>query len=144
MGRERGTEREKNAKMALRRFHESFARVVNSSKAILSPIQICGSVCSFSIFSATCGRVTCSTILSLISICVSVSQFAATVEHSEKCTILSQFAFQSSNLRRSKWGSNGNCQSYSFEPQFVFQFANGGSSQLTGRYTRTHLYPIAI
>ena len=45
----------------------------------------------------------CSTVTSLISICVSVLQFAATVVHSTKCTSSSQFAFQSSILRCSKW-----------------------------------------
>ena len=35
----------------------------------------------------------CSTLLYLIPICVSVSQFAATVEHSEKCTICLNFHF---------------------------------------------------
>ena len=44
----------------------------------------------------------CSTVPSLISLCVSVLQFAATVDHSEKCTISSQIAFQSSILRCSK------------------------------------------
>ena len=48
----------------------------------------------------------CSTAPSLISICVSVLQFAAT-EHTEKCTISSQFAFQSSILRCSIWVYNG-------------------------------------
>ena len=48
----------------------------------------------------------CSTVPSLISICVSGLQFAATVEHSEKSTISSQFAFQSSIVRCSKWVSN--------------------------------------
>ena len=37
----------------------------------------------------------CSTVPSLILICVSVLQFSASVEHSEKCTISSQFAFKS-------------------------------------------------
>ena len=47
----------------------------------------------------------CSTVLlSLISIGVSVLQFSATVEHSEKCTTSSQFEFQYSILRCSKWG----------------------------------------
>ena len=41
----------------------------------------------------------CSTVPSLISVCVSVLQFAATVEHSEQCTISSQFVFQSLILR---------------------------------------------
>ena len=49
----------------------------------------------------------CSTVLSLISICVSVLQFVAIVEHSEKGSILSQFACHSSILRCSKWDSNG-------------------------------------
>ena len=44
----------------------------------------------------------CSTVPSLISVCVSVLQFAATVEHSEQCTISSQFAFQSLICRFSK------------------------------------------
>ena len=35
-----------------------------------------------------------------------VLQFAATVEHSEKFTISSQFLFQSSIWRRSKWVAN--------------------------------------
>ena len=46
------------------------------------------------------------------------------LEHSEKCTISSQFAFQSSILRCSKWVSNGERQSSSFEPPFAFQFSN--------------------
>ena len=41
------------------------------------------------------GRRVFNTKLSLISICISVLQFAATVKYSEKCTISSQFAFQS-------------------------------------------------
>ena len=49
----------------------------------------------------------CSTVPSPISIRVSVLQFAATVEHSEKCTIASQLAFQSSILGHSNWVSNG-------------------------------------
>ena len=43
----------------------------------------------------------------LISICVSVLQFAPTVEYSENCTVASQFACQSSILRCSKRVSNG-------------------------------------
>ena len=66
----------------------------------------------------------CSTVPSFISICVSGLQFAAVDEQSEKCTISSQFAFQSSILRCSKWVSNGEWQSSSFEPQCTFKFAN--------------------
>ena len=51
-------------------------------------------------------------------------QFSPTVEYSEKSTISSQFAFQSSILRCSEWVLNGEWQSSSFEPQFAFQFAN--------------------
>lgn len=43
-----------------------------------------------------------STVPSLISISISVRQFAAVDEHSEKCTISFQLAFQSSILRWSK------------------------------------------
>ena len=67
---------------------------------------------------------TCSTVPSLISICVSVLQFSATVESSEKCTILSQFTFKASILRCSKWASNRECKCSSFEPQFEFHFSN--------------------
>ena len=67
---------------------------------------------------------TCSTVPSLISICVSGLQFAATVERSEILTISSQFALQSSVLRCSKWVSNRECKCSSFEPQFEFHFAN--------------------
>ena len=62
----------------------------------------------------------CSTDPSLISICVSVLQFAATDEHSVKYTNLSQFEFQSSILRSSKWVSNGEWQLSAFETQFSF------------------------
>ena len=40
------------------------------------------------------------------SFCVSVFQYAATVEHSEKCAISSEFAFQSSILMCSKRVAN--------------------------------------
>ena len=49
----------------------------------------------------------CSTVPYLICNCVSLLQFTVTVEHSEKCTISSQFEFQSSTLRCSNWISNG-------------------------------------
>ena len=54
----------------------------------------------------------------------SVFQFAPIVEHFTKCTISSQFAFPSSNFRSLNWVSNGEWQSFLFEPQFAFWFAN--------------------
>ena len=65
----------------------------------------------------------CSTAPALISICVSVLQFNATVEHSEECTISAEFAFQYSILRCSKGVSNGEWRSSSFKPQFAYQNA---------------------
>ena len=62
----------------------------------------------------------CSTVPSLLSICVSVLQSAATDELSEKCAISCQFKFQSSILRCSNGFQMGNDSRHHLIPNLQF------------------------